>query len=163
MASRILIVDDEPIIRSILLHHYQAKGYAVELAEHGNAALARMAVARFDIVITDLMMPEMDGFALLEHLRREYPLVRVIAITGAVNLENMLACLKVGAFAFVTKPLDDLKPLDDAVHVAAWVAQTWMDRLADLHRTSRLTPALAQAEDTDPQSRRRPDQGNPRG
>ncbi len=137
MAIRLLIVDDETVIRKVLERHFAAKGYEVVTAVNGKDAITRLEQQKFDIVVTDLLMPEMDGFELLKHLREEFPLVRVIIMTGAVNLENMLSCLKDGAFTFVTKPLDDLAPLEDAVHIAAWVVQGWLEQLSNLQRLKR--------------------------
>lgn len=137
MAIRLLIVDDETVIRKVLERHFLAKGYEVVTAIHGKDAITKLDQQKFDIVISDLLMPEMDGFELLRFLREEYPLIRVIIMTGAVSLDNMLACLKDGAFTFVTKPLDDLAPLEDAVHISAWVVQGWLEQLANLQRMKR--------------------------
>ena len=137
MAIRLLIVDDETVIRKVLERHFLAKGYEVVTAIHGKDAITKLDQQKFDIVISDLLMPEMDGFELLRFLREEYPLIRVIIMTGAVSLDNMLACLRDGAFTFVTKPLDDLAPLEDAVHISAWVVQGWLEQLANLQRMKR--------------------------
>jgi len=134
---RLLIVDDEAVIRQILERHFRSRGYEVDVASDGRAALERLAMARYDIVVTDLMMPVMDGFELLTRLRDEYPFIQTIVMTGAVSIDNMLACLKEGAFTFVTKPLDDLSALEDAVHIAAWVVQGWWEQLAALQRMKR--------------------------
>ncbi len=137
MAIRLLIVDDETVIRKVLERHFTSKGYEVVTAIHGKDAVAKLEQQKFDIVVSDLLMPEMDGFELLHYLRQEYPLIRVIIMTGAISLDNMLACLKDGAFTFVTKPLDDLAALEDAVHISAWVVQGWLEQLAILQRMKR--------------------------
>jgi CheY-like chemotaxis protein len=137
MAIRLLLVDDEAVIRTLLAKHFINKGYEVITASDGREALTLLAQQRVDIVVTDLMMPNMDGFQLLEQLRIDHPLIRVIVMTGAVSLENMLSCLRDGAFSFVCKPLDDMSPLDDAIHVAAWVVQRWMEQLTTLRRMKR--------------------------
>ena len=134
MTVRLLIVDDEAVIRALLQRHFIAKDYIVDTAANGIEALQRLADAKYDIVVTDLLMPEMDGHELLGRIRDEYPLIRVIVMTGAVSIENMLACLREGAFTFVTKPLTDLAPLSDAVHVSAWIVQGWLEQLTLLQR-----------------------------
>jgi CheY-like chemotaxis protein len=134
MTVRLLIVDDEAVIRALLQRHFIAKDYIVDTAANGIEALQRLADAKYDIVVTDLLMPEMDGHELLGRIRDEYPLIRVIVMTGAVSIENMLACLREGAFTFVTKPLTDLAPLADAVHVSAWIVQGWLEQLTLLQR-----------------------------
>jgi CheY-like chemotaxis protein len=138
MTVRILIVDDEAVIRALLQRHFVARDYIVETAANGLEALQRLSDAKYDIVITDLLMPEMDGHELLGRIRDEYPLIRVIVMTGAVSIDNMLACLREGAFTFVTKPLTDLAPLSDAVHVAAWIVQGWLEQLTLLQRMKSL-------------------------
>jgi CheY-like chemotaxis protein len=138
MTVRLLIVDDEAVIRALLQRHFEAREYVVETAANGIEALQRLSQAKYDIVITDLLMPEMDGHELLERIRDEYPLIRVIVMTGAVSIDNMLACLREGAFTFVTKPLTDLAPLSDAVHVAAWIVQGWLEQLTLLQRMKSL-------------------------
>jgi CheY-like chemotaxis protein len=138
MTVRLLIVDDEAVIRALLQRHFVAKDYMVETAANGLEALQRLADAKYDIVITDLLMPEMDGHELLSRIRDEYPLIRVIVMTGAVSIDNMLACLREGAFTFVTKPLTDLAPLSDAVHVSAWIVQGWLEQLTLLQRMKSL-------------------------
>jgi CheY-like chemotaxis protein len=142
MTVRLLIVDDEAVIRVLLQRHFVANGYMVETAANGIEALQRLADAKYDIVISDLLMPEMDGHELLGRIRDEYPLVRVIVMTGAVSIDNMLACLREGAFTFVTKPLTDLAPLSDAVHVAAWIVQGWLEQLTLLQRMKAQPQAL---------------------
>ena len=94
MTASILIVDDEAAIRTSLSRHYRLQGYNVDTAENGRAALENLAVTPRQVVISDIMMPEMNGIELLRRIRREYPMTRVIIITGYVTLENALACLR---------------------------------------------------------------------
>jgi CheY-like chemotaxis protein len=134
MSIRLLIVDDDLIIRNLLKRHFLGHGYDVEVAVDGLDALEKLGRAKYDIMVTDLMMPNLDGLELLTRVRDDYPMLRCIVMTGAVTIDNMLACLKQGAFTFVTKPLDNLAPLTDAVHVSAWVIQGWLEQLAKLQR-----------------------------
>jgi len=143
MTVRLLIVDDEAVIRALLQRHFVAKDYIVDTAANGIEALQHLADAKYDIVVTDLLMPEMDGHELLARIRDEYPLIRVIVMTGAVSIDNMLDCLREGAFTFVTKPLTDLAPLSDAVHVAAWIVQGWLEQLTLLQRMKSQPQGLA--------------------
>ena len=131
---RLLIVDDDPVIRLILDRHFTARGFAVSTASDGAEALRLLSRMRHDLVISDLIMPGMDGLELLRAIRQEYPLLRVVMMTGAVTLDNMLNILKEGAFTFVTKPLDDLAALEVSVDLALAVVQGWLDQLGILHR-----------------------------
>ncbi len=115
MNARLLIVDDEPDIQEMLSRHYRFKGYEVDLASNGIEALKILSEKRFEIVISDIMMPEMDGVTLLREIRIQYPMVRVVMITGYVTMDNALACMGNGAETLVFKPLLDLSELDDAV------------------------------------------------
>lgn len=138
--ARLLIVDDDPVIRLILQRHFAARGFIISVAEDGEEALRLLARTRYDLVITDLIMPGIDGLELMRAIRREYPLMRVIVMTGAVTLDNILNVLKEGAFTFVTKPLDDLVPLELAVDLALAMVQGWLDQLSKLQRLKSSQP-----------------------
>lgn len=134
MGMRVLVVDDELVMRVLVQSALSQHGYEVETAAGGAEALAVMAVRKFHIVVSDLCMPGMDGRELLHRIHEEHPLTRVIIMTGAVSIDNMLSCLRDGAFAFVTKPFADIQTLVHPVHIAAWTVQVWMEQLAELHR-----------------------------
>ncbi|MDY6903066.1 MAG: response regulator [Thermodesulfobacteriota bacterium] len=123
---RLLIVDDEPHIREMLTRHLIMAGYEV-IADpaNGEEALEILSKKRFEVVITDIMMPRMDGVELLRHIKKEYPMVQVIIITGYVNMENLLAAMRHGASACIFKPIEDMAELEEAVakavdHLAQW-------------------------------------------
>lgn len=81
-SSCILLVDDEPVVRRVLAAQLVAKGLTVIEASNGRDALAALAVRRFDLLITDLQMPVMDGHELLTRVQEDYPLLRRIVITS---------------------------------------------------------------------------------
>ncbi|MGB0680382.1 MAG: response regulator [Polyangiales bacterium] len=132
MKRSLLVVDDEAEIRSLLQRHFRYLGWQVEVAEDGLAALDVLAIQRTDIVISDVRMPRMDGVTLLENIRRDYPMIRVIMITGYVNQESILACMRQGAETCVFKPLEDLIQLEEAVDNAMKTIKHWWVILADL-------------------------------
>ncbi|HOD66817.1 MAG TPA: response regulator [candidate division Zixibacteria bacterium] len=80
--TTILVVDDEPAIRQILLRSLSSAGFDTTTATDGADALLKMAQQPFDIVITDITMPHMDGVALLGEIRSRFPDTKVIFITG---------------------------------------------------------------------------------
>ncbi|MFZ5570300.1 MAG: response regulator [Thermodesulfobacteriota bacterium] len=129
MKARILIVDDETAIRNSLARHYRLKGYEAETADNGISALAKLAEKPFQVVISDIIMPVMDGIELLRRIRLEYPMTRVVMITGYVTLENALACLRNNADTCVFKPLEDLGELDRAVEKAVAYLEHWKKKL----------------------------------
>jgi DNA-binding NtrC family response regulator len=87
---------------------------------------------RIDVVVSDICMPEMDGVALLREVRRQYPMVRVIMITGYVTLENALACMRNQADTCVFKPLQDMGELEQAVESAMESLSRWNRKFREL-------------------------------
>lgn len=132
MKARILIVDDELEIRELLSRHFRYLGYEVATAYDGEDALAKMEEMRIEVVISDIRMPRMDGVMLLEHVRREFPMVRVVMMTGYVAQEAILACMREGAETCVFKPLEDLSEMEKAVGHAVWSIQRWWQILNGL-------------------------------
>lgn len=80
--ARILVADDEESIRSLLRHILECAGYEVVDAENGQVALEKCREQRPDLVLTDIVMPEMEGIGFMLQLRREYPGLKVIAMSG---------------------------------------------------------------------------------
>lgn len=132
MKSRILIVDDEAPIRDSLARHLRLKGYETDTAENGISALEKMEATSFQVVISDIMMPGMNGIDMLKRIRREFPMTRVIMITGYVSLENALSCLRYNADTCIFKPIEDLGELDRAVELALKYLEHWKKKLAVL-------------------------------
>lgn len=126
---RLLIVDDEAAIRSSLDRHFRLKGYSTDTAGNGREAADKLARKPYEVVISDIMMPEMDGIELLRLIRDEYPMTRVIMITGYVTLDNALACLRRGAETVIFKPLEDLAELDRGVETAVAFLEHWHQKL----------------------------------
>ncbi len=104
--SRILIVDDEPSIRRVLAAHLRRDGYEVDAAENGADAIARLETGPYQLVVTDLKMPEIGGLELLAWCRAELPELPVIIITAHGTVHSAVEALKLGAHDYVTKPFD---------------------------------------------------------
>lgn len=132
-ATTVLLVDDEPIVRRVLAAQLAAKGLLVVEAGNGRDALAALSVRRFDLLITDLQMPEMDGRELLSRVQEDYPLLRRIVITGYTTMENALEALKLGAIGFAPKPIDP-QVLSELVDLALRELAVWRTQLAALRR-----------------------------
>jgi two-component system response regulator GlrR len=81
-ALSILVVDDEPFVRDTLVEMLLALGHRVTSAEGGRAAIDALSKASFDLVFTDLSMPEMDGWEVAREIRRRWPRLRVVVVTG---------------------------------------------------------------------------------
>lgn len=110
MVQRILVVDDEQIIRESLSFILKKEGYSVEDAPNGRDALTRHEANPFDIIITDIEMPEMKGVELLKQIRQRTPQALVIIITAFASVETAIAALREGASDYILKPInfDDL-------------------------------------------------------
>ena len=101
---RILVIDDEKVIREGVERALSKQGYDVTKAEDGDLGLALLKEREFDIVLTDLMMPGLDGFAVLGWIQENQPNVQVIVITGFATVSKAVSAMKQGAFDFVGKP-----------------------------------------------------------
>ncbi len=101
---RILVVDDERIVCESCQRILEEEGYEVEIALGGQEAFGRMKENPFDVVITDLKMPTIDGMDVLRYLRKEYPDTIVIMITGFSTVETAVEAMKLGAFDYIPKP-----------------------------------------------------------
>ena len=104
---RVLLVDDEPGIRHVLGALIKDFGYDVHTAESAREALEAFTANPFPIVVTDIRMPGMDGLALLERVRNQNPDTQVDMITGHGDMDTAVECLRLGAAAFVAKPVND--------------------------------------------------------
>jgi DNA-binding NtrC family response regulator len=102
--ARILVVDDELIVCESCRRILEEDGYEVEIALSGKEALEKVRTSPFDIVITDLKMPGMDGMEVLTTLRQEYPETIVMMITGFSTVETAVEAMKLGAFDYIPKP-----------------------------------------------------------
>lgn len=103
---KILIVDDEFSVRSSLRQWFLEDGFHVETAEHGNEALAKMKLGPFDVILVDLKMPGMDGITLQKRIRQIAPDAAIIILTAFASVETAVEALKLGAFDYITKPVD---------------------------------------------------------
>ena len=103
----ILVIEDDPIMREALTDWLQAAGYSVRAAADGSAGLAAVKLAVPAVVITDIHMPGTSGAAIISELKRDYPEVAIIAISGLFNSGHGLdaeAALALGAARALTKP-----------------------------------------------------------
>jgi response regulator RpfG family c-di-GMP phosphodiesterase len=110
---RILVVDDEKVIRDMLADFLGMEGYIVRTAEDGTAALGELSRSHYDLVISDLKMPRMGGIALLDEIGKTAPDALTVIMTGFGTVETAIDAMKRGAYDYVLKPFK----LDEVVHV----------------------------------------------
>jgi len=103
----ILIVDDEPLIRQSLYEILRIDGYSAGMAASGRKALDMLKTQKYDVVVTDMKMPEISGMELLEKIKEISPDIEVILITGYGTIETAVQAMKKGAADYVTKPIND--------------------------------------------------------
>ena len=104
--ARILIVDDEESTRELFAELLIRWGYEVEQTSDGHGALKIAADSHPDVIISDLVMPKLDGLALVRALREEQPETPVVIITGKGTIDAAVEAVREGVFDFVEKPLD---------------------------------------------------------
>ena len=149
-SGRVMVVDDSPVVRALVGGYLRGAGFQVEEADNGADALRRMEAKHFDVVITDLRMPVMDGFALLEAVKRGNVGPEVILLTGthAHDMNSAIRALRLGAHDFLTKPPSGPDEVIVAVDRAVEKKRLresnvrLMKELEALSRTDPLTGAL---------------------
>ncbi|XPV75796.1 MAG: sigma-54-dependent transcriptional regulator [Desulfovibrio sp.] len=115
--TNILIVEDEVIARDNLVHVMTAEGYTVTAVGSGTEALQKIGKQEFELVLTDLMLPGMNGIELMEHIKEIMPTTQVIVITGHAAVETAVTAMQKGAHSYIAKPLN-LDELRTQVHKA---------------------------------------------
>jgi DNA-binding NtrC family response regulator len=103
----LLLVDDEKLYIETIACRLRHRGFSVECAVSGMEALNRLEKNdTVDVVFLDVKMPDLDGINTLETLKKKYPLVEVVMLTGHATIHSALKALKFGAYDYLTKPCD---------------------------------------------------------
>ncbi len=118
VATEILIIDDETAVRDVIALYLKRLGYTVATAMDGQSGLDTCRRDNPALVLCDLRMPGMDGLEVLAVLTREFPETPVIVVSGMGGLADAISALKLGAWDYVTKPIEDFAVLDHAVRKA---------------------------------------------
>jgi two-component system response regulator GlrR len=146
--ARILVVDDDPGLLRLLTIRLRAENYEVEAVESGAQALAAASRFRPDLVVTDLRMDEMDGIGLLKELQNRYPGLKVIILTAHGTIPDAVQATQMGAFGFLTKPVDKQELLDQvqrALRISGFseTVEDWRSEI--ITRSAVMEERLAQA------------------
>ena len=121
--ARILVVDDEKQVADVLVDYLSNLGYQTVAAYSGYDALSKFKDGDFQLIITDLKMPEMDGMGLLEVVKGWDKRAMVIVITGYGTIESAVEAIKKGAYDFIPKPFK-MEELEIIVNPSLSVLQT---------------------------------------
>ena len=104
--AKLLLVDDDPNFRDLTARNFRRRGYTVEEADCGEAALATLEKHDFDIVILDVSMPGMTGIEVLEKINESTADTEVIMLTGETTIKTAVDAMKLGAIDYLTKPVE---------------------------------------------------------
>ncbi len=104
MTGKILVIDDEDIVRRSCSRTLSPLGYEVRLTQSSLDGLRMIDEEKFDLVLTDIKMPDMDGIEVLKQVRDRFPEMKVIIMTGYQSVENALKSVQLGAFDYIEKP-----------------------------------------------------------
>ena len=104
--NKILVVDDEDALRTVLSAELEGEGYQVTTAADGQEAINVLTSTGFDLILLDIKMPNVDGFEVLKFVKEKHPKTKVIMLTGFADLKNAIESKKLGSEDFVSKPYD---------------------------------------------------------
>ena len=134
----VLVVDDEAVIREGLTRILEGGGLAVETAKNGHAAIELLQQKEFDLIITDLKMPGMDGFEVLNAVKILQPDTPVIMITGYATVETAVEAMKFGTVDYLVKPFSPEQILEKVHHALdkrhAFVEELGLKKEVDCHQ-----------------------------
>ena len=134
---KIIVVDDEDIVLSLICDTLEEEGYAIQTASNGEDALKLIEKEEFDLLITDIRMPGMDGIELVRRVRDIHPDIGVIFMTGYANLNSAKNAIKQGAFDYIMKPFE-ISEIRKAVKDAVRIKRETEEKSSD-HQLSSLS------------------------
>src|SRR5262249_24770289 len=126
--GKLLLVDDDPAVLRAYRKALSTRGWAVETASDGAQAIDRLRGENFDVIVSDVSMPEVGGLEFLRKVREQDLDVPVVLMTGAPKLESAMRAVESGAFSYLVKPVE-VEVLDDTIRRASQ-----LHRLAQLKR-----------------------------
>jgi DNA-binding NtrC family response regulator len=102
--GKILVIDDEDIVRLSCSRTLVPEGYELKMAKNGSEGLKLLEEESFDLVLTDLKMPNMDGIEVLANIKEKWPATDVVIVTGYQTVETAVKAIKLGAYDYIEKP-----------------------------------------------------------
>ena len=126
---KVLIVDDEPDVAVALEEFLRIEGYEVYSTTSPIEALEMIKEQKYHIVLSDIMMPKMDGIELLTQVKRYDALTQVIMMTGYSTMDKTMRCLEAGANDYVLKPFKNLSQLAEIIKLSEDKLKRWWDNM----------------------------------
>lgn len=126
---RILIVDDEEEILIALAQLLRLDGYNVQTVASPITALEMIKKTKYHIILSDVVMPEMNGLELLTHIKEYDPLAQVIMMTGYSTMEITMLSLEIGASDYILKPFKDFKVVSEIVKINEAKLNRWWESM----------------------------------
>jgi CheY-like chemotaxis protein len=126
---RILIVDDEQDLVMVLEQFLRMKGYEVYSTTSPIQALEMMEKEKYHIILSDIVMPKMDGIEFLKQVKQRDALTQVIMMTGYSTMDKTLACLEAGANDYIVKPFKNLCQVSEIVKLSEDKLKRWWDTM----------------------------------
>ena len=116
---RVLVIEDDPIVADMLQMVLQVEGFSVDVAADGGEGLELASVARPDVIILDVMMPEVDGWAVAEQLQRDQDMasIPIVFCTAKADVDSTWRGWQLGAASYVTKPFDNELLISELIRV----------------------------------------------
>lgn len=136
----ILVVDDEIELGNMIVMTLKTKGYRAEYCSDSIKAIEKLKSFKYQLLITDIRMPKMDGVELLKQAKKISPFIEVIMITGFSALDLALNCMEIGALDFLFKPFEDIQEIYSAVETALRKIQKWRRILEKAGQIENLDP-----------------------
>ncbi|MDQ8036492.1 MAG: sigma 54-interacting transcriptional regulator [Pedobacter sp.] len=150
MTTRLLLVDDDKDLLHLLSMRLESAGYAVSTEESAEAALARLAIERPQLVLSDVRLPGMDGLGLFEEIHRRHPGLPVILLTAHGTIPDAVEATSRGVFDYLTKPFDGRALLDKVAEALKLTApanatadEGWREQI--ISHSARMAEVLAEA------------------
>ena len=128
---RVLVAEDEPTYARTVARYLEGRGHEVRVAGTGKATQKALSETEWDVLLLDLKLPDADGVDLLAQVRQEHADLQTIIVTGFANVESAIGSMRLGAFDYVTKPLDP------------WVLRAKVSVFVDLWEGNRRVRAQA--------------------
>ena len=130
MKIKVLLVDDEEEFAEALSKRLELRGFRVTTSFSGKSALELIKKIDFDVIILDIMMPELSGNEALKEIKHIKPLTQIIMLTGEATVENAIDSMKSGAFDFLMKPVE-LEVLAAKIKIAHKIKSEHEDRIRE--------------------------------